>query len=896
MSMLDLARRIKYLWHRDEFANQLDEEMRLHLDLRARRLREQGMNADAARRAARRQFGNCAAVEIASSEAWGWTAWERLAQDVRQALRALRKTPAFTAVVVGTLAVGLGMNTAVFSIVNAVMLRSLPYRQPDRLVSLWEERTKPQEMGTFNSSGQSLGSAGSRQRTSVSVANLVDYRKGADAFEALAGVAAAQRNLTGNGSPERLSGESVTAEYFSILGVVPEIGRTFTAEEDRPEANPVVVVSHDFWQRRLGGDTAVLSRTLLLDDRVYQVIGVMPRGFQAATQFGQVDPVEFFVPAAYSKQLLASHGDHDIGVVGRLKSGTYLRTAQDQLDAVSAALEKQYPDTNLGVRVRISPLRDDLVQNVKDSLRALWGASGLIVLITCVNVANLLLVRAVGRRHETSVRLSLGAGRMRIVRQFLAESMVLAAAGCAAGLFLGRIFMRALVAAAPQSVPRLDTVSLDWTVFGVAAAIATFTGLAFGLAPAWQASRTSPAESLKTSERKAATRSLGRWRAALTVAEVALSLVLLIGAGLFLKSFTLIMGMDLGFRTENVLAMNINLPELRYPTADRRLQFFQELERRVVALTGVQSAAFANRLPLRGGWGTGISIEGLPEGYHDADSQAVNVGYFETLGIPLLRGRLLTPADRQGGSHVAVVNQAFSRQYLNGGDPIGRRFRRNPNAPWFEIVGLVNDVRRGGKTKDIRPQIYLPAAQTDGYPVRLADFAVRAAGDPRRLVKAIQQQVWSLDKDQPVTAVRTMEELVSLSVAEQRFQMLLLTLFAGVAVALAVIGIFGVLSYGVTQRMNELGIRVALGASPRRIMSLVLTQAGVLIATGVVLGLAGALALTRLVANLLFHVQAHDWATYAAAVAMLAAAGVAAAMIPALRGARVDPTVALRYE
>jgi putative ABC transport system permease protein len=824
------------------------------------------------------------------------TSSERLAQDVWQALRGLRKTPAFTAVVVATLAVGLGMNTAVFSIVNAVMLRSLPYRQPDRLVSLWEERTKPQEMGTFNSSGQSLGSAGTRQRTSVSVANLADYRKGADAFEALAGVAAAQRNLTGNGPPERLSGESVTAEYFSVLGVVPEIGRTFTAEEDRPEANPVVVVSHDFWRRRLGSDAAVLSRTLLLDDRVYQVIGVMPRGFQAATQFGQVAPVEFFVPAAYPKQLLASHGDHEVGVVGRLKFGASLRTAKEQLDAVSAALEKQYPDSNLGIHAMISPLRDDLVQNVRDSLRALWGASGLIVLITCVNVANLLLVRAVGRRHETSVRLSLGAGRMRIVRQFLAESMVLATAGCALGILLGRIFMRALVAAAPQSVPRLDTVSLDWTVFGVAAAIATFTGLGFGLAPAWQASRTSPAESLKTSERKAITRSLGQWRAALTIAEVALSLVLLIGAGLFLKSFTLIMGMDLGFRTENVLAMNINLPELRYRTADRRFQFFEELERRVHALNGVQSVAFANRLPLRGGWGTGISIDGLPDGYRDADSQAVNVGYFETLGIPLLRGRLLTTADRQGGPHVAVVNQAFSHQYLNGGDAIGRRFRRNPNAPWFEIVGLVNDVRRGGKTKDIRPQIYLSAAQTDGYPVRLADFAVRAAGDPRRLVKAIQEQVWSLDKDQPVTAVRTMEELISLSVADQRFQMLLLTLFAGVAVALAVIGIFGVLSYGVTQRMNELGIRVALGASPRRIMSLVLRQASVLIAAGVVLGLAGALALTRLVANLLFHVQAHDWRTYAVAVAMLAAAGVTAAMIPALRGARVDPTVALRYE
>jgi predicted permease len=730
----------------------------------------------------------------------------------------------------------------------------------------------------------------------VSPANLVDYRKGTDAFQELAGVENTRMNLTGNGSPERLAGERVTANYFSALGVTPEIGRTFTAEEDVPDVSGVTVISHDFWQRRLGGDTTVLSRTLLLDARVYQVIGVMPRDFQAVTRFGQTEAAEFFVPAAYSRELLASHGDHEISVVGRLKPGVSLQAAQSQLDAVSIALEKQYPESNRGMRARIDPLRDDLVQNVKDSLRALLGASGLIVLITCVNVANLLLVRAVGRRHETSVRFALGAARLRIVRQFLAESMLLAAAGCAAGVLLGRILMRALVAAAPQNIPRLDTVSLDWTVFGAAAAIAAATGLGFGLAPAFQASRTSPADSLKSSERKGSTRSHARWRAALTVAEVALSLVLLVGAGLFLKSFTLIMRMDLGFRTENVLAMNINLPDFRYRTAEQRYQFFHELERRVTALPGVQTVAFANRFPLRGGWGTGISIDGLQATGLSPDSQAVSTGYFETLQVPLVRGRLLTPADRLAGPHVAVVNQAFSRLYLNGGDPIGRRFRRGPEAPWFEIVGLVNDVRRGGKTQDIRPQIYLPAAQTDAYPVRLADFAVRTAGDPRLLVRAIQQQVWSLDKDQPVTGVRTMEELISLSVAAQRFQMLLLTLFAGVAVALAMIGIFGVLSYGVNQRMNELGIRVALGASPRKIMGLVLKQAGILIACGVVLGLAGALALTRLVANLLFHVQANDWPTYIAAVAMLAAAGVSAAMIPARRGARVDPIVALRYE
>ena len=439
----------------------------------------------------------------------------------------------------------------------------------------------------------------------------------------------------------------------------------------------VAVISHDFWQRRLGGDTTVLSRTLLLDARAYQVIGVMPRGFQAVTRFGQTDAAEFFVPAAYPKELLANHGDHEINVVGRLKPGVSLQTAQAQLDAVSIALEKQYPDTNLGMRARIAPLRDDLVQSVKDSLRALFGASGLIVLITCVNVANLLLVRAVGRRHETSVRFALGAARLRIVRQFLAESMLLAAAGCAAGILLGRILMRALVAAAPQNIPRLDTVSLDWTVFGAAAAIATATGLGFGLAPAWQASRTSPADSLKSSERKASTRSHARWRAVLTVAEVALSLVLLIGAGLFLKSFTLIMRMDLGFRTENVLAMNINLPELR----------LQHRRAAIPVLSGTGTAGGAHSQAFsrsRSPIAFRCAADGAPASRStdcrrtnlSPDSQAVSTGYFETLGVPLIRGRLLTPADRLGAPHVAVVNQAFSRQYLNGGDPIGRRFRR----------------------------------------------------------------------------------------------------------------------------------------------------------------------------------------------------------------------------
>jgi putative ABC transport system permease protein len=436
---------------------------------------------------------------------------------------------------------------------------------------------------------------------------------------------------------------------------------------------------------------------------------------------------------------------------------------------------------------------------------------------------------------------------------------------------------------------------MDWQVFAAAAAAALVTGLVFGVGPAWQASQAKPAAALKTSARSTGARTQARWRSALTAGEIALSLILLVGAGLLLRSFVRVMGVDLGFQPERVLAVGVNLPEMRYRDADRRLAFFEELERRVTALPGVEAAAFANRLPLRGGWGSGINLESSPDVMREADFQAVSPGYFETLGIGLERGRLLVRGDRKGQPPAAVVNQAFARQFLAGADPIGRRFQR-ASQPWLTIVGVVNDIRRSGKTGEINPQVYLAAAQTDLYPVRLADFAVRTRSNPLQLVNAVQRQVWAIDKDQPVTNVRTLEEILSRSVAERRFEMVLLMAFAGVAVLLATIGIFGVLSYIVNQRMAELGIRVALGASPGRIVAMVLGQAGWWIAIGMGMGLAGAFALTKYLASLLFQVRQGDPETYAAAAALLLAVSFAAALIPARRGAKVDPTTALRYE
>ncbi len=895
MGIRTWIRRARAFFQRDEQAAELREEMRLHVELRARKLHRQGLGADEAIFAARRQFGNAAWYQGESSELWGWAMWERFIQDLRQGARTLAKSRGFTAVAVATLALGLGINTAVFSIVNAVVLRALPYDRPERLVSLWEENPRPEDTRTFNTKGSQVGTAGTSKRSAVSPANLADYRN-SGVFDGLAAFAVTPMNLTAMETPARVSGESVDWNFFSVLGISQERGRAFLPEEDSPDADPRVVITHDFWQRRLGGDADVLQRSIVLDARPYLVVGVLPAGFQSPAQLGLKEPIEFYVPSAFSKDLLASRGDHEVNVVARLRSGVSVTKAQAALNTVSSNLARQYPNSNQYIRAAIAPLRDDLTKNVRESLLALLGASGLIVLITCVNVANLLMVRAVGRRHETSVRMALGGSRLRLMWQLVTESLLIAGAGCVAGIALGRMLMAALVAMAPAGTPRIQSVTMDWQVFGLSAAIATITGLIFGMAPAWQASQVKPVEALKSAGRGGGAKSQVRWRSALTVVEVALSLILLVGAGLLLRSFTTLMGVDLGFQPDHVIAMNVNLPPLRYPTPLARLQFFQQLDDRVRALPGVQADAYANRMPLRGGWDSSMALDGDPSLLATPDFQAVSPGYFRTLGIPLLRGRLLTAQDGNGQLPVAVVNQEFARELLHDGDPIGHFLQRGPQAPKITIVGVVNDIRRAGKTGKINPEVYLSAAQIAVYPVRLADLAVRSAGDPRQLVNAISRQIWQIDKDQPVTNVRTMDEIIDLSVSERRFQTLLLAVFASVAVGLAIVGIYSVLAYSVSQRTSELGIRIALGAPARSIFGLVLRQAGTLIAAGMAIGLVGALALTRVLQDLLFQVKTTDWRAYAGAIALLSVVALAAAFVPARRGARVNPIVALRDE
>ena len=809
--------------------------------------------------------------------------------DLRYSLRLLSKSPGFTLTAIVTLALGIGVNSGIFSIIDAVMLRPLPYTDPGRLVSIWESYTQMPSVMKSSGAGRRPG------RTTVSPANLVDYQAGAKAFAGIAGHDFAAMNLTGAGSPERIWGERITSNYFDVLGVQPQFGRGLLAEEDRPGAPNVAVISHELWERRFGLDPNLIGNSIQLDGVKYRVVGIMAPGFQSPAQFGFSDHLQFFVPAAYPADLLASHGDHEINVVARLAPGATIPQAQAELDAISKRLAEQFPKSNTGIKTAMAPLADDIARGVRTSLLVLLGAVGLILLIACANLANLLMVRAAGRQREISIRMALGASRARIIVELMIQSLVLSAFGCAAGLALGNWTRQLLVRLAPSGIPRLDSAGIDSRVLLFTLALSCLTGILFGLFPALQVSTARPVESLKSNERSVAGGAILRWRSILMSAEIALSMMLLIGAGLLLRSFVALNAVDLGFATEHVLAMNVNLPDAHYKTPEQRAAFFDDLTDRVTALPGVIAAGVSNRMPLRGGWSGSFQIEGLNDD-SDADLQAVSPGYFQTLGLSLTRGRLLTPADRNGAPLVAIVNAAFVRSLLNGQDPLGRRARRHKDAPWFTIVGVVSDLRRDGKAGAVNPEIYFPAAQTNLYPVRLADFAFRASGDPKALIVAVEQQIWAIDRDQPVTSVKTLDQVISDSAAERRFQTILLALFAALALGLALVGVYGVIAYSVSQRTGEIGLRIALGAARGDILRLVIGHAMLRVAAGIAAGVLGAYGLSRSLATMLFAIKPTDPPTYVAVAALLSLIALAACYVPARRATKVDPMVALRYE
>ncbi len=803
-----------------------------------------------------------------------------LVHNIRYALRLLRKSPGFTAVAVATLALGIGANTAVFSVVDAVMLRPLPYVAPDRLVSLWE--INEQRPGS---------------RSTVAPANLVDYVRDTQSFEGLAGVDAISKSLTKAGAPEQLAGEAVTWNYMSVLGVQPALGRPFRPEEDRPGREHVVILSDALWRSRFAADRLIVGRSITLNGEPYDVVGVMPPAFQPVTQIGSTTAVAFFVPAAYPDELLNNHGDHEIRVVGRLKPGVAVQQGQADLLTVSTRLEERFPQTNTGVRARIAPLNDDIVRNVRTSLLVLLGAVGLVLLVACVNLANLMIVRAIGQRQEIAIRMALGASRGQLVVELLTRGVALATLGGAAGLLCGVWTRDALVALAPSSIPRLDNLVVSPRVLALTAMVSLATGILAALLPAIQMSRRDGVSTLRVTEQSgSSSRSIMRWRGTLMAAEIAAAMVLAIGAGLLVRSLARLNAVELGFETDRVLTVIVRLPDAKYQDQRARATFFEELTPRIQAIPGVRHVAFANQFPMRGGWGSGFKMNGTDE-VRDADFQAVSPDYFVALGIPLARGRLLTAEDLDGSPHVAVVSQTFVREFAGDPDPIGQQFTRGgPGMPTVTIVGVVGEVRRDGKEAKLVPQVYLPAAQTDVYPVRLSALAIRATGDPHALVSSVQKAVWSIDPDQPITGVRTLDEVLAASTAQRRFNMTLLASFAALAVMLALVGVYGVIAYNVAQRTREIGIRVALGASRRDVVALVVKAGLRWSLAGVIAGVAGAMALSRLMTGLLFGVTASDPATFGAmAVAMIGVA-IAASYIPARRAASVDPIAALRSE
>jgi putative ABC transport system permease protein len=894
MQLNEFFRRLGYLLKRKNQASDLDEEMRLHVELRAAQLSSSGVPTTEALDAARRRFGNRTQIAEQSGETWAFNWLDHLAEDLLFAARTLRKSPAFTVVAVATIALGIGLNTAVFSVVNAVMLRDLPVADAGRLVSLWEEMR--QEPDAFRGKDDAASVTGPR-RSTVSPANLVDYQNKTHSFEGLAGVDISQSNLTGVGTPERLSGLSVTSNFFPLMRASPALGRVFTADEDHPGHDDVVLIPDELWNRRYGRAN-ILGTTMLLDARPYRIIGILPPGFLPASELGIGVRIDFFVPAAYPPDLVSDQGrgDHEVNVIGRLKPGSSLASARAELKVLSQQLASRFPDTNKNVTAAIAPLRDDVVRKVRTSLIVLLAAVGLIVLVACLNVANLTLVRSIARNREIAMRIALGASRGRVIRTLLTESLVVAALGCLAGLVLGAALIRLLVVLAPASIPRIESTAMDARVFFTTVAVAFLSGIFFGFLPALHITRLDPADSLRSADKNLSGRRQIRWRSALTIAEVSLCTVLLIGAGLLLRSFVAVLNVDLGFQSERILAASIPLPETRYATADQRFRFFEQLEERLRAQPGVLSVAFCNRMPMRGGWGTGIEKQSAVKVNLDADAQAVSVGYFDTLGIRLLRGRLLTSGDRTGQTLVVVINQELARLFYKDTDPIGQFIRRGSTGPWLEIVGVVSDIKRDGKTAKVTPQIYIPAAQTAVYPVRLADLAVRTALNPKQYAAEIQRQVWALDPDQPVTNVKTFDEIISTAVAERRFQTMLLCLFATVAFSLALIGVYGVLSQTVAQRTAELGIRMALGASQRSILAMVLRQAAWLMVAGASSGVLLAFGLSQYMRSLLFGIEPHDWSSYIVAITVLAAVGMVVSLVPARRATSVDPMVALRYE
>jgi putative ABC transport system permease protein len=807
-----------------------------------------------------------------------------LLADLRYGLRTLLRSPGFAVVAILTVALGIGANTAMFSVLHAVLLRPLPYPDSDRLAVIWE--TVP---------------ARNQSEALISYPTFRDWKTSAGSFESMAAFFENPNqdvNLTGGTEPERINVARVTSGYFGVLGVQPALGRAFTAEEDRVGNHRVAILSHALWVRQFSGDPSIVGESVGINGFPYTVLGIMPDGFQPVGSLALNKSVDMWRPLAPSDDQMQTRTWRNLRVIARLAEGSTIAQAVTEMEGISARLATEFPESDGERGVRVVSLHDQAVQGARPALLVLFAAVGLVLLIACVNVANLLLTKGSARSREVAVRIAMGAPRTRVFGQLLTESLLLAGAGGLIGVALAVVVIQAIVAIGPSRMVLLGNVELSVPILGFTALLALATGVVFGVAPAYQASTIDVGERLKDGGRSASTQTGRRLSQGLVVAEIALSLVLLVGAGLLIRSFDRLLAVDPGFSTEGLVTMQLELPMVtKYPEQHQRNAFFDELRDRVLALPGVVAATTVGSPPLSSerGWSSEFGIEGRPEldqGTRPAaDLRLVGPAFFETMGIPLSTGRPFNSSDVRGGERVAVVNQAMAETFWPGADPIGGRL----DVDWFQadIVGVAGDVRLRGLEADVRPTIYLAQWQ---YTFNFTTLVVRTSGDPSGLIQPVRAEIRAMDPEQPVYNVRTMQQLIAGSTSERRFNLNLLTAFAGLAFVLSAIGIYGVVSYTFSQRRTEVGIRMALGATPADALRLVLGDGGKLTLIGLGVGVLVAAVLTQFMRSLLYDIGAMDPLTYALAALALLAVGVAASGVPAVRAVRTDPVESLRAE
>ena len=853
---------------------ELEEEIQGHLRMAIQDRVERGETPEQAEAAVRREFGNETLVKEVTREMWGWLWLRQLGQDLKYGLRTMRRSPGFAAVAVLTLALGIGANTAIFSVVNAVLLRPLPYRDPARLVTVLHDGWKP-----------------------VAPANFFDWREQSSSFESVAAAQLWSLTMTGQGQPEQLELLQTSAEMFRVLGVDAALGRTFASGEDQPGREHVVVLSHGFWLRRFGGAPNVVGQQVALDGEPYTIVGVMPPEFQFAPFWAT--HAEAWVPLNLGQRVNDRRGQ-SLRVFARLKPGVSLEQAQAEMETINRRLAEQHPRENEGLTVSVDPLHEKVVGKSRPALLIILGAVGFVLLIACANVANLMLAKSALRQREIAVRIALGAGRWRVARQLLTESLILSLAGGGAGLLLASWSNTALASLGPDTLPRVHTASLDVSVLLFTLGLSLVVGLLFGLAPALRSTKTDLSESLKSREGLARGRRHERVRQLLVVGEVAVSLVLLVGGGLMMRSFLRLTSVDPGFDPHGVTTATVRLAGPRYATDEQRAAFFQRLTTQLGSLPSVKSASAINHIPLGGDvWTFGFTVEGRPvppeSQRPSAVYRVVRPDYFRTMGAVLLKGRDFTERDDATSTGVVIVNDALARRQWPGEDPLGKRITVNSEGTKTrEVVGVVRDLKQGEWASEPQPEMYLPHLQAASP--RSMTLVLRTTSNELEVGPEIRREVWAIDKDLPISQVTSMDDVVSESVAQQRFNALLIGLFAATALILAAVGVYGVMSHAVAQRTHEIGVRMALGARGRDVLGMIIRQGLVLTLIGLAVGVAGALALMRVMNSLLYGVSATDPLVFGGVVLTLMLSALLACYVPARRATKVDPLIALRHD